>query len=127
PKWNDATKTSVDWDWVFAVMVLDLKKTQDRTMRQDYEIQAFRIGDFALATLMGEPFVEAQLGIKMSSPAPYTFVAHFCNGYAGYIPTRRAFKGGGYETRTGNSSKWQPDALEQIEKTAVRLLKQACR
>lgn len=127
PKWNDASKVSVDWAWVYAVMILDLKKTQERTMRQDYEIQAFRIGDFALATLMGEPFVEAQLGIKMASPAPHTFVAHFCNGYAGYVPTRRAFKRGGYETDTSNGSKWDPGALEQIEKTAVKLLKQACR
>lgn len=124
PKWNDATKTTVDWSWVYAVAILDLEKTQKRTLTQDYEIQVLRLGDLALVTLMGEPFVEAQLGIKLASPAKYTFVAHFCNGYAGYVPTQRAFMRGGYETNTSNGSKWDPSALDQIQKSALRLLKQ---
>ena len=122
PKWKDETCTSVDWDWVYAVMILDLKDTCDRAPHFDYEIQVLRLGDFALATLMGEPFVEGQLQIKQASPAPYTFVAHFCNGYAGYVPTRRAFLGGGYETRTSNGSKFMPDALERITDAAIALL-----
>ena len=127
PQWGDASKTSVYWDWVYAVTILDLKKTQDRSMTQDYEIQALRIGDLAVLTVMGEPFVEVQLAIKLASPVKYTFVAHLCNGYAGYVPTRRAFKGGGYETKTCNGSKWAESALERIEKAAVGLLKKACR
>jgi len=111
-----------DWDWVFAAMTLDLKDTRDRDPLCDYEIQVLRVGSFAMATLMGEPFVEAQLRIKLKSPAPYTFVAHFCNGYAGYVPTRRAFERGGYETRAGNSSKWTPDALDHIADETIRLL-----
>jgi len=122
PKWRDETKTSVDWDWVYAVTILDLAETQKRTMRQDYEIQAFRIGEFALLGLKGEPFVEAQLAIKQRSPASYTFVAHFCNGYAGYLPTRKAFAAGGYETRTGSASRWDKSALEQVEKVSIGLL-----
>ena len=123
PKWLDAEKKSVDWDWVYAVGILDLKRLQDRTSYQDYEIQVFRIGDMALVALRGEPFVEAQLAIKQASPAPYTFVAHFCNGYAGYIPTEEAFARGGYETRTCNGSKFKPDALKAITNRAIRLLK----
>jgi len=71
---------------------------------------------------MGEPFVEAQLRIKLESPAPYTFVAHFCNGYVGYVPTLDAFSRGGYETRTANWSKLQPEALETIVNSAIELL-----
>lgn len=122
PMWLDDEKTQVDWDWVYAVATLDLKDTQDKDPNCDYEIQVFRIGDLALATVMGEPFVEAQLEIKLASPAPQTMVAHFCNGYVGYIPTRRALKRGGYETRTGNWSKLQPDALEEITKTTTELI-----
>ena len=127
PKWQDEARTSVDWDWVYAVGVLDLKRLQDRDSHLDYEVQAFRIGDMALVTLKGEPFVEAQLQIKQASPAPYTFVAHFCNGYAGYLPTEEAFVRGGYETRTSNGSKFQPDALEIITKCAGKLLRKLFR
>ena len=123
PEWNDGTHTSVHWDWVYAVMCLDLKDTQDRDPLCDYEISAVRLGDAALVTLMGEPFVEAQLQIKRESPAPFTWVAHFCHGYAGYQPTRDAFTRGGYETRTSNGSKFQHDALEVITQAAIGLLK----
>ena len=123
PIWLDQEKTRVDWDWVYAVMILDLKDTEDRDPYCDYEIQALRIGETALVTLMGEPFVEGQLRIKRESPAPYTFVAHFCNGYAGYIPTREALRRGGYETNTSNGSKFQPEALDTIVNAAIELLK----
>jgi len=122
PKWVDTNKTRVDWDWMYAAATLDLKETYDRYPYCDYEIQAFRIGNTALVTLMGEPFVEAQLRIKLESPAPYTFVAHFCNGYVGYVPTLDAFSRGGYETRTANWSKLQPEALETIVNSAIELL-----
>ena len=124
PKFLDAEHTCVDWDWVYAVGQLDLYAYEQQHTTCDYEIQVFRIGDAALVTLKGEPFVEAQLRIKQESPAPYTFVAHFCNGYAGYIPTAQAFKNGGYETWTSNGSKFQPEALEQIADAALKLLKE---
>jgi hypothetical protein len=123
PEWIDAEKTRVTWDWVYAVCTMDLRARQESDPLCDYEVQAFRIGDLALVTLMGEPFVEAQLQIKLASPARHTFVAHFCNGYAGYVPTRRAFERGGYETRTSNGSKWEPDALDAIADEAVGLVR----
>ena len=122
PKWLDAEKTRVDWDWIYAAALLDLKATQENDPNCDYEIQAFRIGDAALVTLMGEPFVEAQLRIKLASPARYTSVAHMCNGYAGYVPTEAALERGGYETRTGNWSKFQPEALDEITQADIDLL-----
>lgn len=122
PKFTDAAQTQVDWDWVYALGRLDLHDRVERDPFFDYEIQAFRLGDAAIVTLMGEPFVEVQLRIKLASPLPYTFVAHFCNGYAGYIPTEEAFRRGGYETRTSNGSKFQPDALEKIGDAAISLL-----
>ena len=118
PIWLDEEKTRVSWDWVYAVCTLDLLDTIEETPEFDYEVQAFRIGDTALVGVMGEPFVQGQLAIKERSPAPYTFVAHFCNGYAGYIPTPEALRRGGYETRTGNWSKFRPEALGSIVETS---------
>ena len=73
--------------------------------------------------LGGEPFVQGQLEIKQKSPAAYTFIAHMCNYYVGYIPTKEAFRTGGYETVTGLSSKLHPDALEKITEASISLIK----
>ena len=92
PMWRDSTRTSVEWDWVYAAAMLDLYESRRQLPYYDYEVQAFRLGDSALVALTGEPFVEGQLQIKLHSPAPYTLVAHMCNGYVGYIPTRQALE-----------------------------------
>jgi len=123
PRFLDSERTQVDWDWVYAATRLDLLAKQARDPLCDYEIQTLRLGNLALVALMGEPFVEGQLRLKLASPAPYTFVAHFCNGYAGYIPTAEAFARGGYETRTSSGSKFQRQALAQIVDAALELLR----
>ena len=110
----------MSWDWVYAVATLDLHDVQREDPYFRYEIQGFRLGDLAVATLMGEPFVEAQLEIKRRSRATQTMVAHLCNGYAGYIPTAAALERGGYETWTANWSKFQPPALAAIAATGVK-------
>lgn len=89
-----------------------------------YEIQVLRIGDIALPALMGEPFVEAQLRIKKESPFALMQVAHMCNGYIGYVPTERAFAGGGYETRPGRGSRLAHGALKMIEDAALEMLRE---
>jgi hypothetical protein len=107
---------------MYALTKVDL----DRLIRKDpcfgYEIQAFRIGDFALVGLNGTLFVEAQLRLKMESPAARTFVANMSNGYAGYIPTPQALERGGYETVTGSNSKLVPEALDMVVDNSVEVL-----
>jgi hypothetical protein len=117
PQWADPEKTMVDLDWVYAAAIHDLMARRQRQPYVDYEIQTFRLGDTAFVGLPGEPFVEGQLQIKLESPTFPTYVVHN-TAFAGYIPTRRAFANGGYETRTNNSSKFEIDALEQIVATA---------
>ncbi len=114
--------TAVEWDWVYAVCTLDLLRQREQQDHVEYEVQVFRVGDLAIVGLPGEPFVEGQLRIKAASPVRHTFVAHYCNDFVGYIPTRLAFQGGGYETRTSNWSKLAPEALDLIADNAVELL-----
>ena len=123
----DPSVVMVEWDWVFAVGVMDLADESRTVPAYPYEIQAVRIGDMALLALMGEPFVEAQLRIKREAPFAFLQVAHMGNGNSGYIPTREALAGGGYETRVGRGSQLAPEALELIERAAVRMLKQLAR
>jgi len=128
PIWTDAAHAFPQRDWVYAHAVLDLQAQRDCQAMLDYEIQIFRLGDVALVAWMGEPFVEAQLQVKLHSPTRFTFLAHMCNGYAGYIPTAEAFPRGGYETRTSNWSRLCPEALQQIETATIAMLQEAgCR
>ncbi len=123
PLWTDAKHIRVSWDWVYAVGIADIADERTTHPHYPYEIQAMRIGDFGLVALMGEPFVEAQLAIKLASPFRFTQVAHMCNGYLGYVPTERAFAGGGYETRTGRGSRLVPEALRMVEAAAIETAK----
>lgn len=123
PEWIEENER-VAWDWVYAASRLDLAEVQKKHAFAPYEIQIFRIGDAAIVGLKGEPFVEGQLDIKLKSPARHTMVVHFCNGYAGYIPTRKAFEGGGYETRTGIGSSHCEEALDIIVAAAQEMLRE---
>ena len=122
PVWTDASRTAVEWDWVFAVTRIDLAENVRKTPLFDYPIQVFRLGSVALVSVPGEPFVQEQLRVKLASPADFTFMAHLSNTYVGYIPTLEAFRNGGYETRTGAGSKLIPQALGMIGDTAIALL-----
>jgi len=122
PMWLDEEHTAVDWSWVYAVSFLDLYERRQRDPEYDCEIQVFRLGDIALVGLPGEPFVEGQLRIKLESPAYPTYVAHNCNDLLGYVPTPRAFQGGGYETRTANWSCLAPEALDLMTDRALAIL-----
>lgn len=61
------------------------------------EIQAVRIGEFALVTFPGEAFAEIGLRIKQQSPFPHTFLAAYANGSVGYAPTADAYEQEAYE------------------------------
>ena len=91
-----------------------------------YEIQVFRIGDAAFVALPGEPFVEAQLAIKLASPAAFTQVLHMTSHYVGYIPARGAYTRFGHEANKECTywAKLAPGSLEEITKTAVGMLQE---
>lgn len=85
-------------------------------------IQALRLGEVGMVGLPGEIFVEFGLDIKLDSPARRTFVVELANGVVGYVPTREAFVGGGYEQRSATSSWLTPGAGEMMVDTALSLL-----
>ena len=64
------------------------------------ELQALAIGDVILAAIPGELFVELGLEIKKRSWSKRTIVVTLANGSIGYIPTKKAYEEGGYETRS---------------------------
>lgn len=86
------------------------------------EIQAFRLSeDVAIVTLPGEVFVEFALQIKAASPFATTLVIELANDAPGYIPTRKAFVEGGYETV---NSRIAPGGGEKMTEVAILMLKE---
>jgi hypothetical protein len=85
-------------------------------------VQVFRLDqDTAIVALPGEVFVDLGLAIKKASPFATTLVIELAHDAPGYIPTRKAFAEGSYETV---NSRIEPGGGEIMMETAVRLLKQ---
>ena len=88
------------------------------------EIGAISIGDsVAISTNPAELFVAFGLEIKERSPFDVTIISELTNGYCGYVPTEKAFKGKGYEThRSTFQSRLVKSGGRIITDTAVELL-----
>ena len=85
------------------------------------EVQVFRLSpEVAVVGLPGEVFVDLGLAIKRASPFPVTLVIELCQDAPGYIPTKKAFAEGSYETV---NSRIAPGGGEMMAEAAVRLLK----
>ena len=84
------------------------------------DLQVIHLGDVEIITVPGELFVEYGLEIIRRSRLPTSMIFGNANGYIGYVPTRTAFREGGYETLLSLTSRLVPEAgeiiIEQIEK-----------
>jgi neutral ceramidase len=79
----------------YKIMAIELRHAETIPL----EVQAFRLGDeLAIVTLPGEVFVELGMAIKDASPFETTVLVELANDAPGYIPTRKAFAEGSYET-----------------------------
>lgn len=105
---------------VEAYKILAIEMRQSRTI--PLEVQVFRLSrDVAVVGLPGEVFVDLGLAIKQASPFATTLVIELCQDAPGYIPTRKAFAEGSYETV---NSRIAPGGGEEMAEVAIRLLKE---
>ena len=101
----------------YKVLALDLRGGETIPL----EVQVFRLGaDVAIVGLPGEVFVELGLAIKRASPFATTLVVELCQDAPGYIPTKKAFAEGSYETV---NSRIAPGGGEMLVEAAAGLLK----
>jgi len=84
-------------------------------------IHVIRVGEAVLAGIPGEQFVQSGLEIKARSKFPNTFLVNLANDTIGYIPTRKAYEEGGYQTWIGACS-ITPEAGEMIVERALDLI-----
>lgn len=89
---------------------------------QPLQVQALRIGTLCLVAIPAEYFSEYGLWIKEQTWPVNTMVVTHANGMVGYVPTKEAFKRGGYETTLG-TSRLAPRAGDMIAKEAAQLVK----
>lgn len=87
-------------------------------------LQALQIGEVAIAGVPAEFFTKLGLDIKRRSPFRYTYVAELANDWIGYLPDRKAFELGGYQTWTGLHSFAEPGTGERVVDEMVALLQQ---
>lgn len=100
--------------------VLSLKQGEERTTW----IQAILIGDVAIVGVPAEFFTVLGQEIKRRSPFRYTYVAELANDWIGYLPDKKAFELGGYQTWTGLHSYAAPGTGEKLVDAAVELLEE---
>jgi neutral ceramidase len=82
---------------VEACKIMSIELRGQKTLPLD--VQVFRLDDeVALLALPGEVFVELGLEIKRKSPFKTTLVVELANDCPHYVPTRKAFAEGSYET-----------------------------
>lgn len=87
------------------------------------DLWACRVGDAAIVTLPGEPFVEFGLQLKEISPAKHTLTVGYTGHYVGYLPNQQAYERGGYEVSYGAWTRLQPGAGEQLTEVSAQMLK----
>jgi len=85
-------------------------------------LQAIRIGDVAIVGVPAEYFTKLGVDIKRRSPFRYTVVAELANDWIGYLPDRKAFDFGGYQTWTGLHSFAEPGTGEAVADEVVKML-----
>ena len=87
-------------------------------------LQVIIIGDVAIVGVPAEYFTGLGLEIKRRSPFRYTYVAELANDWIGYLPDRRGFQQGGYQTWMGLHSFTEPGLGESVVDQTVDMLKQ---
>ena len=79
----------------YKILAVDLREGETLPM----EVQVFRLNsEVAIVTLPGEVFVDSGIAIKTASPFKTMLVIELTNDGPGYIPTKKAFAEGSYET-----------------------------
>jgi neutral ceramidase len=89
-------------------------------------LQVIRLGDLALVAIPGEMFSRLGLELRRRSPFRHTCIIGLANEQIGYIPDRKAYADGGYQTWVGWHSKLEVGTGEAMVDQAVAMLDELC-
>lgn len=114
--------TAEDVETIYAQELLAVEAIRAKTPNRNLEIMGVRIADALFWGVPAEFFQIFAAEIAEMSAFPHTRCVELANGYNGYICTREAFGGGGYEIRTARSSLLEVEAGYKVVKTAKQLV-----
>lgn len=106
------------YEKAYAERTMDAAKWPDEI---SIVMQAFRIGDMAVAAIPFETFAETGLELKVKSPIKPMFTIELANGGYGYLPTPEQHELGGYETWLG-TNRVEKEASRKIVAKLLELL-----
>ena len=86
------------------------------------EVQALRIGEWALVGVPGEPFAELGLSLKHATASERALCVGYANGWLGYIAPPSAWRRGGYEVSLGTWSLVGPAGFGMVLDAGRRLV-----
>ena len=105
-------------DLVRAFKIMDVAERKGELL--DAEVQVITVGNqLAWIGLPGEIFTELGMALRNASPFQYTVIAELANGSIGYVPNRKAYPEGAYESV---SARCGPGSGEMLVDSAVRML-----
>jgi len=114
--WDQATRSQVQG--IFMHVLEDLR---DRKPHQFVtRLRVLVLGEVAVLFVPGEYFTEFGLEIKRRAPFADIFVVESLGESVGYVPTRRAYDEGGYQTAVG--ARVAPGSGELIMEKSLALL-----
>ena len=85
-------------------------------------LQIIRLGDIVFVGIPGEMFARLGLELRRRSPFRHTCIIGLANEKIGYIPDRKAYADGGYQTWVGWHSMLEVGTGEAMVDQAVAML-----
>ncbi len=121
-RWFDE-KTAAIYDRVFT----EMRQAMAARAGEPFEtwLQVIRLGEVAVVGIPGELFASLGLEIRRRSPFRHTIVVGLANDWVGYLPDRRAYELGGYQTWVGTHSQVEPGTGEAMVEAVLELLAEA--
>ncbi len=89
-------------------------------------IQIIRLGEIVFVGIPGELFARLSLELRRRSPFRHTCIIGLANDEIGYIPDRKGYIDGGYQTWVGWHSPLEPGTGEAMVDQAVAMLNELC-
>jgi neutral ceramidase len=111
---DDLTEVPQDFDLIVKRELLLVAREIAVSPTVDAEVIRLRLGDGLLLGWPGEAFSAYGRRLRRLSPTPRLVLGCLTNDLHGYIPTREAFAGGGYETWLARSSKLEEGAGDKL-------------
>ena len=113
--------THKDVETIYANETLQVARLRKENPKRKLELQGVRVADAFFWGVPGEFFQSFAMEVRDDSPFRHTCCVELANGYNGYICTKAAFAGGGYEIRTARSSLLVKDTGERVVRAAGKL------